>query len=185
VRVAIASVLVALAACGSATIGGPPNPGDDPDASVAEVAPDAGPPAPDARVCAAGDQNIQDPATGHCLSFFEGVATWLEARNLCIALGGDLATPTTAVTNNLLWPLATNLLSEPDAWIGGSDSATEGTFVWVSGDPFVYTNFRAGEPNNGGTSGTQEDCLVIEDDTAGTWDDRPCSRAYPYFCDIP
>jgi hypothetical protein len=87
--------------------------------------------------------------------------------------------------NELYYPIATNLLSNPDAWLGGTDSTTEGTFVWANGEPFDYTHWRSGEPNNGGTSGTQEDCMVMENDTLGTWDDRPCTRAYPYYCEVP
>jgi hypothetical protein len=184
VRSAIASVLVALAACGSATIGDPPDPGA-PDGSTENPPEGGGPARPDARICDAGDQRIIDPQTGHCIAYFEQVATWLEARNVCIGVDGDLGVPTSMQENDLMWPIATNLLLEPDAWIGGTDVGSEGDFTWVTSEAFSYTHFRAGEPNNGGTSGIQEDCLVIEDDTAGTWDDRPCTRDYPFFCDIP
>ena len=48
----------------------------------------------------------------------------------------------------------------------------------------TYTSWRAGEPNDGGVDGTPEDCAVMEADTAtGTWDDRPCGNAYPFFCE--
>ena len=42
------------------------------------------------------------------------------------------------------------------AWLGGSDSATEGAFEWVTGESFGYQNFAAGEPSN---AGNQEDFL--------------------------
>jgi hypothetical protein len=181
---ALVGSLVVLVACGSATIGDPPV-GGDPDAHVA-AAPDGGGSGIDATVCTAGDHHIVDPQSGHCIAFFENVATWLEARNLCAGLGGTLATISSQQENDLVWPLATNLLSQPDAWLGGTDVLSEGTFTWVNGEPFGFTHFRSGEPNNGGVNATeQEDCLVIEDDTAGTWDDRPCTRAYPYVCEIP
>jgi len=34
------------------------------------------------------------------------------------------------------------------AWIGFTDEASEGNFVWVNGEPVVYTNWFAGEPND-------------------------------------
>jgi hypothetical protein len=181
--VVLVAAIVVSGGCGTATIGGPPD--EQPDAHVNAPPPDASAPAPDARVCDAGDANIYDPQTGHCLSYFTAVATWLEARNLCIARGGDLLVPNSAHENDLNWPLAPDVVNFPDSWLGGTDAASEGTFVWVTGEPMTYTHFRSGEPNNGGTSGTQEDCMVSEDDTLGTWDDRPCDRDYPYTCEIP
>lgn len=32
--------------------------------------------------------------------------------------------------------------------LGGDDFAEEGTFAWDSGEPFAYTNWSSGEPNN-------------------------------------
>jgi hypothetical protein len=184
VRFLVALVMGALAACGTAEIGPPPI---EAEAGVDAAPPDAvAPVAPDARVCTLGDARAYDPVSGHCIAFFEALATWLEARNACNAAGGILAMPTTMQENDLYHPIATNLLTDPDAWLGGTDATTEGTFAWIDpAEPFMYTHWRTGEPNNGGTSGTQEDCVVMENDTAGTWDDRPCTRAYPYFCEIP
>ena len=35
-------------------------------------------------------------------------------------------------------------------WLGLNDAATEGTFVYTSGQPFTYANWDTGEPNNSG-----------------------------------
>jgi hypothetical protein len=50
--------------------------------------------------------------------------------------------------------------------LGGTDTEVEGTFVWDSGEPFTYTNWASGEPNNGG--GGQDYIQIYSD---GTWDD--------------
>ena len=34
------------------------------------------------------------------------------------------------------------------AWLGGHDSTTEGTWEWVTGEAFSYTNWAGGEPND-------------------------------------
>ena len=36
------------------------------------------------------------------------------------------------------------------SWIGFNDEASEGTFVWSSGEAVAFTNWNAGEPNNSG-----------------------------------
>jgi hypothetical protein len=50
--------------------------------------------------------------------------------------------------------------------LGGSDAAQEGVWVWASSEPFSYTNWSTGEPNNGG--GAQNNIQMYAD---GKWDD--------------
>ena len=33
-------------------------------------------------------------------------------------------------------------------WLGGNDASSEGTWVWVNGDAFSYTNWGRAEPDN-------------------------------------
>jgi hypothetical protein len=47
-----------------------------------------------------------------------------------------------------------------------SDAAEEGNWLWMSGEPKIYSNWRPGEPNNGGEN---EDCVVTRPD--GLWND--------------
>jgi hypothetical protein len=80
-------------------------------------------------------------------------------------------------------------------WIGYSDAVVEGTWVWVTGEPTVYTNWASGEPNNLGgvedyahigASGYWNDIAntqslsgyIIEYDTVGT---TPLPAALPLF----
>lgn len=171
--------------CGTASIGDPPDLGDDASnageidaALIADAAP------PDALVCAGGDARATDPATGHCYIYVSTPGTWDAGVSACDALGGTLATATSASEVAILTGLPTMPATVPDVWLGGTDLATEGTWLWVTPEVMTYTNWRTGEPNNGGTSGIPENCMVIESDTAGTWDDRPCTRSYPALCEL-
>jgi hypothetical protein len=66
----------------------------------------------------------------------------------------------------------------PDTWLGASDEAQEGVWVWVTGEPFTYTNWDFGEPNDAGG----EDCAVYAE--FGTWNDVPCTEYWPFVCEL-
>lgn len=156
----------------------------DPDAAPAPVidaAPlpaDAAPPV-DSRPCTEGDARVEDPATGTCYIYVAQLTTWDDARIACQGLGAHLATATTLAENQLVTPLAGLL----DVWVGGTDAASEALWVWVTAETMGFTNWRSGEPNNNGQNGTPENCMVLEGDNNGLWDDRNCGNTYGYICE--
>ncbi|MBX3161673.1 MAG: hypothetical protein KF773_37275 [Deltaproteobacteria bacterium] len=177
---ALAVASLVMAACGAQVTG------DDsidnqltdaanPDALVAP--PDA---PPDARPCAGGDNRATD-ATGTCFLYFASAKTRANAEADCIAHDAHLAKILSAEQNAVVRSITGGTV----AFLGATDAVAEGTFLWPDNTPLTYTNYRAGEPNNG-SGQYQEDCLVIE--AAGTWDDRPCapppvnSGSYAYVC---
>ncbi|MFN0252161.1 MAG: C-type lectin domain-containing protein [Kofleriaceae bacterium] len=138
----------------------------------------------DARPCDGGQARGTDPSTGTCVVFFSAPLPYLQAETACNAIAAKLVVIKSAQTNTHVLGLVGNVV---DAFIGASDRTTEGTFLWLdnAADPLSggFTNWRAGEPNNGGVAG--EDCAIIEGELMGTWDDRPCAGiggAYPYVC---
>ncbi|MGJ8666955.1 MAG: HYR domain-containing protein [Patiriisocius sp.] len=63
-------------------------------------------------------------------------------------------------------------------FIGYNDVASEGAFVWQSGQPSIYTNWGPGEPNNVG----DEDYTEIGN--AGTWNDLPSTSSRRYLIEF-
>ena len=89
-------------------------------------------------------------ATGTNVPAYGGLS-WTEANYLATAAGGYLATITSAAENSFVAAL---LESSPAdrAYLGGTDSATEGVFKWAGGPEaganFSFTSWNSGEPNN-------------------------------------
>jgi hypothetical protein len=80
---------------------------------------------------------------------------------MCEADGGHLATITSAPENNLLRSLT--IKNDPGGleggpYIGGTCVGLPwGQFYWITGEPFVYTNWLSGAPN--GSQGETEQYL--------------------------
>ena len=110
------------------------------------------------------------------VAYFE-VASYEDAKTSCKAKGGVLATilnpdENAAVIN------AIGGSQHPSVWIGGDDLNAEGTFEWVNGDEFTYTNWEEGEPNS---YLGNEDCLAVWPNFP-TWNDSICNFERPYVC---
>ena len=142
----------------------------------------------DARICAGGDARMTDPATGACYVLFTTPATRDAARQSCLSLGpGTLLAGIDSAAENAT---ITSLIGATIAFVGGSDEAVEGTFVWEGGMPLTFTNWNTGEPNNG-LNMYEEDCIVISGGLGGVWDDKPCAPppvgagAYAFVCEHP
>ena len=72
---------------------------------------------------------------------------WTAAESVAVSIGGHLATINDAAED--AWVVST-FGSYLPVWIGLNDRTTEGTYVWTSGEPVSYLNWRPGEPNNSG-----------------------------------
>ena len=99
---------------------------------------------------------VFNPANGHYYELVQsGIITWANANT-----AANAASPTTPMPTNFTGHLVTitdqaendfvgNLSDEGfRPWIGLTDVAVEGAFQWVTGEPFLYSNWDAGEPNN-------------------------------------
>lgn len=75
---------------------------------------------------------------------------WKQAKSHAESPGGHLVTISDEPENTFVVDLARQKGVERDFWIGLTDEAKEGAFVWVTGEPLNYTKWHPGEPNNYG-----------------------------------
>jgi hypothetical protein len=97
--------------------------------------------------------------TNHTYQLVSGSFTWRQANEDAERRGGHLATFTSQAEYNYVRSLGLPL---PTAyWIGATDEQSEGTWRWVTGEPWGYSSWASGEPNNQG----DEDYLAASGST--------------------
>jgi hypothetical protein len=111
-------------------------------------------------------------ANGHFYQLVTGGVSWSAAETAAAAMtrndvAGYLATVTSAEENACVAAVANGA----SVWLGGNDIDVEGTWAWITGEAWAYTNWNGGEPNNSGN----EDCLHMRAG-ASNWNDLPCSN---------
>ena len=102
---------------------------------------------------------VVNPGNGHSYYVSEAQTTWAEAETWAISLGGHLVAINDAAEDT--WMQANLGVSSGYYWLGGSDDAVEGTFEWVTGEPFSHQNFLPGEPDDDFASGGLGDYLAL------------------------
>ena len=120
----------------------------------------------------------------HQYAFINQAKTWQAAKADCQARGGYLVTISSAAENALVTSLVPPNMA---AWIGFTDEAVEGNFVWVTGEPVVYTNWAGGEPNNDqGALGEDYAELYTYSGIEGLWNDDHSDVGWerPYVCEF-
>jgi len=113
-------------------------------------------------------------------SLIDDASTWDEAKARCEEMGGHLAVITSVTEQNAINSLIKNG-KRSYYWIGLTDEAKEGTFKWITGENFKYTNWRTStdEPNNGNGSG--EDYVHVCSD--GLWNDNTAGTLMGFICE--
>jgi hypothetical protein len=89
------------------------------------------------------DPRIYNIVNRHYYLYVEQRLKWKNASDYCQKSGGYLATIQDDAENRFLYKLTYG-----DAWLGATDRDKEGTWVWVSGETWKYTNWDKSEPNN-------------------------------------
>ena len=119
------------------------------------------------------DVSVNDEVSTHSFAVSYVSRTWAQAKAICEALGGHLATSTNAEKNAFL----VSLIGNNTVWLGGSDEETEGTWKWISGEEWNYTNWNSGEPNNS----NNEDYVELQ--SSGGWNDNKATTSHDYVCE--
>lgn len=109
---------------------------------------------------------------------FDTGTCYESAKAYCESIGGHLATITSAEENAAIAGITASG-SMSLYLIGTTDTEKEGTFAWDTGEPFSYSNWNSGEPNN---SSDIEDAAGMKT----TWNDISDANTYNcgFVCEI-
>ena len=124
--------------------------------------------------------------TGHYYEYVDGAMDWDDARAAALSsehlgLAGYLANVSSAHENEFLYSLLV-AAEGLGGWLGGSDAASEGDWVWMdgpeAGQAFTYMNWDAGEPNNCCGGEDYVELTIRQSNRMGGWNDL---RPFDYY----
>jgi formylglycine-generating enzyme required for sulfatase activity/tetratricopeptide (TPR) repeat protein len=119
---------------------------------------------PDLRILNPANQHLYlfvIPDDFYAAGYANPTMSWERAKDYCSSLGGYLATIQDESENEFI----SKIISSSEIWLGASDGAEEGTWVWVSGEPWEYTNWAEGEPN----TNVDNDYLLLQSYPTRKW----------------
>lgn len=111
-------------------------------------------------------------------------STWSAAEAAAIELGGHLVTIDDEAENEFV-RLSFAETAGLSIWIGLNDVASEGSFEWASGEPFVYENWASGEPTGFAEDEDFGAMLAESASVPGTWNDELAVNVQPGVVEIP
>ncbi|XP_030597017.1 hepatic lectin-like [Archocentrus centrarchus] len=132
---------------------------------------------------------------GKCYHFSISKSSWNQSRAECRAEGGDLVKIDSRWEQRFLDGRVRDLMNEDEDkfWIGLTDSAAEGRWMWVDNTPLTESlKFWSGkEPNNWrgkrGEHADGEDCARMGErggaEEIKCWFDAVCSKAHRSICE--
>lgn len=111
--------------------------------------------------------------------------TWKQAKEKCKLLNSSLAEVESKEENSFLVELAAKMTSESElygVYLGGSDLAKEGEWLWVGSQRKifdVFNNFKGYQPDGR----RRENCLHLIRKYSWNWNDIPCDTRLSYICE--
>jgi hypothetical protein len=118
---------------------------------------------------------------GHNYLLVNATRSWPDAADVCARYGYQLTTLYSSEEDTWL-DGQVDALSTLKWWIGYHDRTSEGDWEWLDGSTDIFSNWYAGEPNDGYGSG--EDCgLLNRFQPALGWNDEPCDHLERFVCE--
>uniref|UniRef100_A0AAY4ARK1 C-type lectin domain-containing protein n=1 Tax=Denticeps clupeoides TaxID=299321 RepID=A0AAY4ARK1_9TELE len=117
----------------------------------------------------------------NCKCYLNSTApmAWAEARRYCRERAGELVVIGSREEQVTFIQSLLNFIG----WLGLSDQAYEGKWIWVDGSPMTLQFWDRWQPEN---SKSNKDCAVShtnEHKPEHTWYDYPCSAAHYVVCE--
>lgn len=136
--------------------------------------------------CDSEDATVVEDGAGRTYVICDELQSWANAEAQCQSMGEEwhLASVRSRAENDFLRDALVgtvlNAAGNPFAWIGYTDEAKEGSWVWTDGDPSTFVNWIDPEPNGGDS----QNCVMFRGGSTwnGTWNDIGCSNTNPYVC---
>lgn len=125
---------------------------------------------------------VKDPRTGRSYTYLaQPGISWDEAKEAAESIQGPNGEPTylLSITTSHEQNFVTNTLmssfgSPNGGWIGGyqdtGSTEPDTAWKWASGEPWRFTYWQGGEPNNSASGGMDEDAIQMFDN--GRWNDQ-------------
>lgn len=144
------------------------------------------------------DQTIDDNAgcpfipqyfEKHAYLFVPMLMTWADAESYCESQGYTLVSINNENESRWFDEQVRQLqrtfeLARSPWWMGYTDEAVEGKWVWSDGSNSGFTAWAEGKPNNRDRDGHPENCGAIEGSTnVGRWNDVGCELELPFACE--
>ncbi|XP_030597291.1 C-type lectin domain family 4 member F-like isoform X2 [Archocentrus centrarchus] len=127
---------------------------------------------------------------GKCYHFSISKSSWSQSRAECRAEGGDLVKIDNRWEQRFLDGRVRNLMNEDEDkfWIGLTDSAAEGRWMWVDNTPLTERFWLIGEPDNWrGKTPEGENCVRMGEKGGApdlkNWNDASCSDPHRSICE--
>ncbi|CAG2228217.1 unnamed protein product [Mytilus edulis] len=114
----------------------------------------------------------------------DGPKHWTTAKTFCNSIGGYLAIIETSEEDELLKSYVANIVvPSKDYWIGGSDLATEGVFIWENTNvnlptSTLFQGWLLNQPDN--NDGNQH-CMMLAHQFDFKWNDATCDHPRDYI----
>lgn len=119
---------------------------------------------------------------GACYVLRTDALDWAGAVNACSAIAPGFHLAVVTSEEEMTWIdtfIAPTIAVNERVWLGASDRTAEGTWVWENGEPWAFTAWLDGQPNDNG----DEDCLEIHVLDVDMWNDRDCAVSHAYLCE--